>query len=146
MDALDLCKFLKLKVQIAKLPLKLAPPSLLAKLALYNAAGHMVSKVYKLLISETRKSHKENERKWEKEINSSPTKFDWVQICKTPFRNKFSPMLSQTKFMIINRPYWTPNRLHTINLIDSPMCWNCSKEVGDLAHIILLAPTLNILG
>lgn len=136
LNSSEFYNFLKIKVAMSKAHLTNSPPSLVQHILTLNRVGHHISKSYKL-IRPQHSSLNKNTSFWESQTPYPITDSDWSAVWTSTMKNKISPSLSQAKFWLLHRAFWTPVRLFKHGIRDTPTCWNCNKETGDLEHLLL---------
>lgn len=73
---------------------------------------------------------------WNSHSSAPISEADWPAVWRSTSRNKIYPTLSQTKFWLFHKAFWTPARLHAQNIRDEPTCWNCNEDIGDVPHLL----------
>lgn len=134
LNSSEFYNFLKIKVAMSKAHLTNSPPSLVQHILTLNRVGHHISKSYKLIRPQHSSLNKNTTSFWESQTPYPITDSDWSAVWTSTMKNKISPSLSQAKFWLLHRAFWTPVRLFKHGIRDTPTCWNCNKETGDLEH------------
>lgn len=99
--------------------------------------GHEASMYYSWLIQNIGEANSQALKKiWERDLNIILDDKEWQGILKNAKMASRDARIRLIQFKIVHRFYWTPSRLFKLGLKDTPLCWRCKAETGDLAHAL----------
>lgn len=105
-------------------------------------AGHEASVYYRMLLSTSDPNGVSLKTSWEKDLNLIITEEEWDAILKNVKKVSRELRTRLVQFKILQKIYWTPQRLHRLGLSDSPACWKCQQEGGTLVHVLWECPEI----
>ena len=73
---------------------------------------------------------------WERNLSITLDDEEWDRICRNIKTMSRDVRVRLIQFKIMHRFYWTPSRLFRIGLKDTPNCWKCKTEDGQLLHVL----------
>lgn len=112
-------------------------PDLLNDVIKNYGRGHEASKYYSMLINnQDNGAISALKTIWEKDLNLSWEAEEWENIFKNIKLMSRDAKIRLMQFKIMHRFYWTPSRLYRLGLSQTPNCWRCKSEQGDLIHVL----------
>nr|XP_014351295.1 PREDICTED: uncharacterized protein LOC106705811 [Latimeria chalumnae] len=141
-------KFLQIRHCILSLPQITThePPAkseLVNYLELMGHFPHLVSSLYQYLMKWTWPQKVGRRVCWQNVIGGQLTDQDWEELVREMSRPMRDAHLKLMQYKIVNNLYWTPSRMYTLKLKQTPTCWRCQEEIGDIAHMIYFCNKLN---
>ncbi|XP_064410453.1 uncharacterized protein LOC135355063 [Latimeria chalumnae] len=141
-------KFLQIRHCILSLPQAAAckPPAkseIVTFLELIGHFPHLVSNFYQLLMKWTWPQKMGRRAYWQEMIGGELTDQEWEELLREMSRPTRDAHLKLMQYKIVNNLYWTPSRMYTLKLRQTPTCWRCQEETGDIAHMIFSCNKLN---
>ena len=73
---------------------------------------------------------------WERDLNLIFDDEEWNRVLKNVKTASRDAKIRLIQFKIVHCFYWTPYRLYRLGLKDTPYCWWCKTEDGDLTHAL----------
>lgn len=106
--------------------------------------GHGASLYYSMLINKS--GHKSNavlKTLWEKDLGITYEEEEWDKITGITKQVSRDIRIKLIQFKILHRFYWYPSRLFRLGLKETPDCWRCVGEGGDLIHALWSCPKVH---
>nr|XP_014345684.1 PREDICTED: uncharacterized protein LOC106704038 [Latimeria chalumnae] len=141
-------KFLQIRHCILSLPQITThkPPArseLVTYIELMVHFPHLVSSLYQYLMKWTWPQKVGRRVCWQNMIGGQLTDQDWEELVREMSCPMRDAHLKLMQYKIVNNLYWTPSRMYTLKLRQTPTCWRCQGEIGDIAHMIYFCNKLN---
>uniref|UniRef100_A0AAX7UZI2 Reverse transcriptase zinc-binding domain-containing protein n=1 Tax=Astatotilapia calliptera TaxID=8154 RepID=A0AAX7UZI2_ASTCA len=103
----------------------------------------IVSSIYTIINEKLPDYNKTSlKRKWEADLGYVYEEVEWYHLMEQAQTMLISTNHRQMQFNIFHRTYYTPYRLHKIDINYSPKCLRCKVIDGDLLHMLWNCPVI----
>lgn len=105
---------------------------------------HILSKVYKYLISNNKEQEISYRKRWEEELRFVIPRAKWKKAITLTHKMLISNRHQERNYKVLARWYRCPVDMHRINLDNEDTCWRCRGAKGTMSHIRYFCPGVQI--
>lgn len=103
---------------------------------------HILSVVYKYLISENKEEGLQYIKKWEEELGMVIPRAKWEKAITVTHKLSISTRHQERNYKILARWYKCPVDMNKINSDNTDRCWRCEVAKGSMSHIWYFCPEI----